>query len=821
MSIEYSEGLENLKKLVAEYSPLGELSNEAQTRFSFVDLFLRNCLGWEVVETKVEVTQAGERTDYECGSPRALIIEAKRSADQFKFPPRGPRSGGRIRLDSLCAFSDDMKDAILQAQKYCQSRGVELAAVSNASQLIIFMATRTDGRSPLAGDALVFDGYEEIVKNFVTVFDAISRPGVSEQRYRPILSGKQSATMPPKLSSLCIQYHDYSYSSDFQESLRNAASLVIEDLGRSDEVETEFLRECYCESGPISQYSMLGKNIVAARYAALFPSGTTGSKLEQVNPRNSRKGEFSEKVMAEALARRPLVLLGDVGVGKTSFLKHLMKVSASDVFKNVISIYFDLGSEGALVKETKDALLEQVENMLREDLGVNKMDAGMLESIYKVELREFDTGVMSQLRDINEASFQEKRLSLIMDLVSRRESHLKRVLSFVSKSRSAQIVFVIDNADQRSADVQTDAFVIAQELSAHWSSVVFIALRPQTFHASKRSGAVSAYPSKVFVIPPPKLEDAIDKRLVFAKKMAEGRLPIQSIGGVSLHLESLSILIDVLRNSISRNKDIMEFIVNVSSGNIRIAVELVSRFFGNPNVQSERIVGKVVDGNGYIIPVHEFAKTALLGDYSHFQESSSLASNVFDVTTSDINEHFLSLLILSFLSWDQVISGSVDGFVKLSSIVDEMQDRGFTNAQIESHLVRMNRKKLIESVERKTLELDGDIHKEGLPEAFRITTLGAYVSKKWVGDFSFLDAMSFDTPIFDSDVRIELSKVVNDDKLGARYIRASEFRDYLSDVWGKRNIQPPYFDWQQLVSVGADSFNRVLRRLAELGQAAK
>lgn len=821
MSIEFSVGLDNLKKLVAEYSPLGDLSNEAQTRFSFIDLFLRDCLGWDVIETKVEVTETGERTDYECGSPRALIIEAKRSSTRFKFPPRGPKSGFRARLDSLCAFSSEAGEAVLQAQRYCQSRGVELAVVSNASQLIVFMATRNDGLSPLSGEALVFDGYEDIVKNFVTVFDAISRSGVTEQRYRLILSGRQSVAMPAKLSAMCIQYHDYSYSSDFQESLRNAASLVIEDLGRSDGVETEFLRECYCESGPISQYSMLGKNIVAARYAALFPSGATGSKLEQVNPRNSRKGEFSEKVMAEALARRPLVLLGDVGVGKTSFLKHLMKVSASDVFKKVISIYFDLGSEGALVKETKDALLDQVEIALREDLGVNKMDAKMLESIYKDELNEFDSGIMSQLRDINEVSFKEKRLELIMGCVSRRESHLKRVLAFVAKSRAAQIVFVIDNADQRSTSVQTDAFVIAQELSAHWSSVVFIALRPQTFHASKRSGAVSAYPSKVFVIPPPKLEDAIDKRLVFAKKMADGRLPIQSIGGVSLHLESLSILIDVLRNSISRNKDIMEFLVNVSSGNIRIAVELVSRFFGNPNVQSERIVGKVMDGDGYIIPVHEFAKTALLGDYSHFQESASLASNIFDVTAADAKEHFLSLLVLSYLSWDHVVSGATDGFVKLTAIIDEMQDRGFTKGQVEDHLIRLNRKKLIESVERRTLELDGDIQLEGLPEAFRVTTLGVYISKKWAGDFSFLDAMSFDTPIFDADVRAGLAKVVNDERLNARYVRANGFRDYLTEIWRIENAQTPYFDWLQLVAVGADSFNRVLRRLGELGRVDK
>ncbi len=498
-----------------------------------------------------------------------------------------------------------------------------------------------------------------------------------------------------------------------------------------------------------------------------------------------------------------------------------MKVSASDVFKKVISVYFDLGSEAALVKDIKDALLEQIEVTLRDELKINRMEAKMLESIYRAELDEFEGGIMSQLRIINESAFQEKRLLMLLELASRREAHLKRVLAYVAKSRSAQVVFVIDNADQRSLSVQTDAFVIAQELSAHWSSVVFVALRPQTFHSSKRSGAVSAYPSKVFVIPPPKLEDAIDKRLVFAKKMADGRLPVQSIGGVSLHLESLSILIDVLRDSIARNKDIMEFIVNVSSGNIRIAVELVSRFFGNPNVQSERIVGKVMDGNGYIIPVHEFAKTALLGDYSHFQESASLASNIFDVTTSDPNEHFLSLLILAYLAWDHVISGSSDGFVKKAAIIDELQNRGFTQGQVCDHLVRLNRKKLIESVERRTLELDSDVEREGLPEAFRVTTLGVYISKKWAAEFSFLDAMSFDTPIFDSEVRNEMAKVVNDDRLHARYIRANGFRDYLSEVWSAGKSQAAYFDWPQLVAVGADSFNRVLRRIAELGYAAK
>jgi hypothetical protein len=46
------------------------------------------------------------------------------------------------------------------------------------------------------------------------------------------------------------------------------------------------------------------------------------------------------------------------------------------------------------------------------------------------------------------------------------------------------------------------------------------------------------------------------------------------------------------------------------------------------------------DGN-YLIPVHEFSKSALLGDYSHYNPESSIAMNIFDVIYPDPREHFL------------------------------------------------------------------------------------------------------------------------------------------------------------------------------------
>ena len=382
--------------------------------------------------------------------------------------------------------------------------------------------------------------------------------------------------------------------------------------------------------------------------------------------------------------------------------------------------------------------------------------------------------------------------------------------------RQAQVIIVVDNADQRKLSVQQDAFLIANELASTWNALVFLSLRPQTFHASKRSGAISAYPPKVFVIPPPKLEDAIARRLIFAAKIAEGRLPVAKIKDLSMHIESLAILIRVLQNSLLANSELYEFIVNVSGGNVRVAIELISKFLGNPNVESEKIIKTVNEGGRYIIPLHEFAKGGLLGDYAYFQEDSSYAHNVFGVVFADKREHFLSLLLLGYLGWEGAAARQSDGFMGLTSILEEAQSHGFNVEQTSAHLRKLTKKKLIEATERRLFDDEENSASVEMPESFRLTSLGAYHLKRWAYDFSYLEAMSFDTPIFVPEVYALLAKHLNEQTLTARHIRALTFKNYLSEIWKSFTIRP-YFDWMQFHAYGNKSFERVTRRLVDLG----
>ena len=155
----------------------------------------------------------------------------------------------------------------------------------------------------------------------------------------------------------------------------------------------------------------------------------------------------------------------------------------------------------------------------------------------------------------------------------------------------------------------------------------------------------------------------------------------------------------------------------------------------------------------YEVPLHEFTKHALLGDYAYYHpQSSMVACNIYDVTTPDPREHFLCPLIIAFLS-SNTAGRDKDGYASGARIIEEMSGFGFTEDQIRFALRRLASKRLIETPHAHYRELEVPDHE--LPEQFhfRGTSIGIYHIRYWMGAFSFIDATSIDTPIFDPEVR--------------------------------------------------------------------
>lgn len=261
--------------------------------------------------------------------------------------------------------------------------------------------------------------------------------------------------------------------------------------------------------------------------------------------------------------------------------------------------------------------------------------------------------------------------------------------------------------------------------------------------------------------------------------------------------------------SIRKNEEIRQFLSNITGGNTRAVIELITSFCGSPNVEAEKIIALERAYGDYLVPLHEFTKHALLGEYAYFNPHSSLvACNVFDVTAADPREHFLSCLLVSYLT-SNIGTRDNDGFVSGDTIVSEMLRHNFLEEQTVATLRRLAQKRLVETPHAHFREVAVPEKDNPKQFYFRATTVGVYHVRYWAGSFAFLDATSTDTPIFDEFVRDEVSRLAGAFEISRRYKRSMMFRDYLEAAWRTSEFEAAYFDFGTLVDSQARTFETV------------
>ena len=779
MNDTYERSRQNLEALVAWYRTNQGNRNEATTRLTMVDRLFFECLAWSKEDVTLEEPHGGEYADYVFSVFRpVLIVEAKREGDYFELPA-GPRRL-EISLASLMRDFPNIKSAVEQAAGYCQSRGVPFGVVSNGHQVVAFVANRNDGTPPLDGKSIVFDSPDSMLLHFWDFWQALSRPGIEEKKLQYRLIGGRP-DIPLKFSAMLPNYPGLKRRNVIQTDLQVLSELVIEDVIRSPDLEPEFLRQCYCKSGALSQFALTSKEILESRYAGLFDS----DKGPSVVPATTKAG-FSPDLLGTSIARRPILLLGDVGVGKSTFIRHLINIDAAEVFKNAIYLHLDLGSKGALALDLRVHIINQIELQLLElyDIDLNK--GNFVRGVYDLELKRFASGIHSELKKSAPETFIQKEIDFLEKLVSSREAHVEKSLQHISKARKKQIIFFLDNADQRDEKTQELAFLIGQEMAESWPVIVFVSLRPTTFHRSKKIGALTGYHAKAFTIAPPRIDLVLKKRLEFALKLTTGEIPIPSLQRVGVNLGKLSRIIEVVKDSLEGNYELIEFVENIAAGNVRMALDLVRDFIGSGHVDTQKILDIIADSGRYEIPLHEFLRAIIYGDNEYYDPTSSPVANLFDISSLDPKEHFILPLLLGVLH----TSGGAEhreGFVETSSLYDALQGMAFTPDQVDTAVSRACQNNLAETNARQLPEPG-----QQRPTGIRITSKGEYHLQKIGSQFQYIDAVVVDTPILEKEFRESIRDAKN---LDERMNRADRFVKYLTSQWSGVGTRAVGFNW--------------------------
>jgi GTPase SAR1 family protein len=818
---ELTEGFRRLKEIVAKFPENSPHWNEAQNRFQFVDRLLTECLGWEREYMDVEVyDELGGRADYILGHPWKAVLEAKREAEVFNALPIGKPTIVR-NLAPLLVACKTLESAVKQVIPYCSIRGVPIAVICNGPQLVIFQAIIL-GQSPLDGECYLFNGFESYLTNFPVLWRLLSPEGIAENRAFRELALHRNPRIPPKASTAIPEPTKYRYRTIFQENLRTLASLLLEEIEDDPVIKSAFYRECYVPIEANNRHLLLSKRIIETRYNRVSGDGTAPTPIERVARIDSSGSlQISDPSFAFAVAARPIVVVGDVGVGKTSFFENLYETLESSEKARSYFIHVNLGIKATLSMNIKDYVLTEIPNVLHQKYGVDIHEAAFVNAIYHSNLVSFDKGIKGQLKGIDDQAYRKAKIDFLSEKIEVRDRHLHASLGHLAHGREKQIILVLDNADQRSFAVQQEAFLIAQELAASRNLLVFVALRPSTFYQSKTTGTLAGYQNKVITIAPPPADEVLYRRITFAVRVAEGKIAPQALAGIVLRVKGIITFLNATLRAIRTNGAIKTFLNNITGGNTRLIIELITAFCGSPNVDSEKIVSIEETQGSYNVPLHEFTKHALLGDYAYYHQQSSLvACNVFDVSAPDPKEHFLSGLLVAFISSSEGIKDN-DGYVDGHRIREELAGFGFADDQIRHSLRYLASKRLIETPYANYREIEVADSEPAEQFYYRATSIGIYHIRFWMGSFSFLDATSIDTPIFDSVARGEIFEVASSFDIADRFRKADSFRKYLESQWHLADITASYFDFVSLMKGQEDTFESVERHIERVRPGAR
>jgi hypothetical protein len=779
MSASFEEAPNNLAALIKFFRSevTEEKRNEATTRLHLIDVLLFECLGWDRKDCTAEDRLNGSFTDYSFRCPECLlIVEAKKEGIYFELPAGMTKTMYDIQYFSK--YFSPVYDAIVQALKYCQARGTPFGMVCNGHQVISFMGSRVDGRPPEQGKALVFNSLETLQKDFLLAWQCLSRQGIISRRLSLELLDVTIAPVPEKLSSKITGFPGFKSRNALQTDLQILSDLFIEDIARiaGGDEGPEFIRQCYCSSGALSQYATISKEILRKRYSAMFTKVTEGPSVE---PATTKKG-LNPELFARSLSKRPILLIGDVGVGKTMFIRHLCEVGAKDIFSEAVVIYIDFGSKPSLEGDIQIFIEDEIKSQLLEKYGINIEERNFVHAILHGEILQFEKGIYGDLRDSDPGTFRKHQIEYIEKKLQNKDEYMRKSLNHIVKGRKKQIVVFLDNVDQRPDGFQESAFLAGQTMADNWPLTVFISIRPETFYRSRASGTLSAYHQRAFTIAPPRVDEVITKRLKYGVDLLRRSVELGFDSHISLKAPTLADYLNILAYSFVNNKHLIEFLDNMCGGNIRLALDFVKIFVGSGHVDTEKILSIYRETGSYLVPLHEFLRAITFVDHEYYSSQASVILNMFDISMPDGKEHFLVPILLAQMDrWAQ--NSILDGFVHISDIYSYLQTLGYHPYQISRTLERLLYRNLLESATKEHHATTSSSERNSERTSYyRITTIGAYYVKRLIGRFSYLDAVVVDTPILSPETR---DQIIDEFSIQERLERAKLFVAYLDSQW--------------------------------------
>lgn len=721
---------------------ISSCNNEAETRFKLIDRVMCEVLLWPRSIIKEERYYESGRLDYQIEYPNGdplLIVEAKSSEFDFTLPVNGSHLNHHIKISALNTDSIVYK-AMQQARGYANDCGASFCCVTNGKQWYFFKTTVarkkwTEQRAYFISnpnyfienyvDAMKLFSYDQMI-NSNTLFEVC---GVDIQSNRPTIIPAEN-----------VQHIKHPVE---QNELARYTKIICSDIfGEISESNSELMEHCYVSEDNIGRQFDSARKEINDSLAPFF----LHYKIEDISNKTST-GKFEKNIVEIVKARlgKTIVIFGGRGAGKTTFLRKILTHQAPHGIKHF--------SKRAIVTltdatETKEDIQRYIYEELIVKLDKNQLLSSsrdeLLNTLYKDEFDKAKRFELSGLK-IGSSEYVEALNRVYSALISNKRLTVINLVKYWAQQCKG-VIIVIDNTDQFGSENQDFCFSLANEIAKESGCLSIITMREERFYNSKLRGYLDAYGISSYHLKSPFPNQVFKRRLDY---LVDKLLPLPSTKELYELSENtaneLSVFLNIIRSEFSgRYSALSEFITSCSHGDVRLALD----FFKDFLVSGYLNVREMLDEGRWNLNSHQVVKPMMVPQNYFYSERLSRVMNIYRIRDSYNGSHFTAIRILKKLST------AIDAYHPIVLISEQFVGQLQMAKDFELNIDELLKRGMIESDNRLDY-FSSEIQK------VKITPFGMYVLSYLSTDFTYIDLIVVDTPIFDYSTSSSISNSSN------------------------------------------------------------
>lgn len=757
-------------------------SNEAETRLKLINRILLEILGWTHSDLNVEerVSEDGKvkYADYILRTGfTSIVVEAKK-VGQFDSDLSLPNK--RNQRLSNTFLNSKVGEAIRQARDYARKMSIPFAAVTDGSHWIIFPATRTDEVKFSDSKAIIFKDAESALRDHLRDFlDLFSRDAVIGGALNNALLGRiEDQYTERRLNKFFLTQHSqvkrYSLFPHIENEIRQA---FLEDLIESD---IDLFRKSYVETPERRKFDPLIRMAIAKR-----DSPTNSSTKKVLTP--SGRSAFAVSIEKAVSKSKPSVvlLLGQVGAGKTTFINYIRYIKEAQRFKTQNDAYphwISINCKNLTSGDSpSDFILSNIFDYILSNDFLSSYER-CVRVAYKKEIDALKLGPLAPIKD--QPDIVNQQISqYLSEEYNKKFNYAEKVISYAAKNSA--IFLVIDNVDQfESADFQSQIFSDAVALSERSSLNLILAMRDSTFVQHKSRPVFDAFDVEFFQVEPPDVQSVLSKRFVIAKELLKYKpTEFTAENGAKMQISDSSIIIDLITQSVL-NSSIGNLLSVLTTGDIRLCLRMTRDFLRTGYTATGKAM-RIYQNQGYYnLPLHEAFRAILLGNQTVYSEKLCSIANPFDARLNQNKPQLLRMFIL------QVI---------VNKFADNAQS-STSGKDIESYLKEigfgsdLTLRLLNDLCERRLIFTTS--HAPASIESYYVPSqLGGYILRDLISNLVFLENMMMDTFVESDEIWNKLYQLTNEihgernpyKKFKIRKVRIETFFDFLANLYSELN----------------------------------